>query len=367
MDLSFIKFQLKFRKVFAITIAWQIVAIFNTLYMFAYVSSVVDVEVPYNLPRSLLYSFIIASLGGFLFGALEVFYMKRLLRKKTFGFVLIIKIVLYVILLFLVYLLATMLYFKNEYNISIFSPQVVSDAVAFVMRPFMLLELAFWGMIIMLTFFYLEIAERLGPGGLAGFILGRYHKPRKETRIFMFLDIKGSTQIAEMLGHKRYFNFLNDFFSDITDSVIFSRGEIYQYVGDEVLVSWTLKNGLKNAQCLKCFFDIKHRISKRQEDYMVNYGFAPEFKAGFNHGEVMAGEIGLVKRDLVFSGDVLNTGARIQEKCNVYGVDNLISRGLIKFISLPDEMTCERVDAITLRGKKSKIELYTVKQNNRIS
>ncbi len=361
MDLSFLKFQLKFRKVFAITVSWQIVALLNTLYMFAYVSSVAEVEVPYNLPRSLLYSFIIASLGGFLFGFLEVFYMKSLLRKKTFGFVLLVKITLYVVLLFLVYVLATMLYFKNEYAISLFSSKVVSAALDFVMRPFMLLELGFWGMIIMLTFFYLEVSERLGPGGLAGFILGKYHKPKKETRIFMFLDIKGSTQIAEMLGHKRYFDFLNDFFSDITDSVIFSKGDIYQYVGDEVVVSWTLRNGLKNAQCMKCFFDIKQNIQKRKDDYLNTYGFVPDFKAGFNHGEVMAGEIGLVKRDLVFSGDVLNTGARIQEKCNVYGVDNLISRGLIKFISLPDEMTCERVDSITLRGKKSKVELYTVK------
>jgi adenylate cyclase len=86
----------------------------------------------------------------------------------------------------------------------------------------------------------------------------------------------------------------------------------------------------------------------------------PQFKAGFHHGEIMAGEMGVVKRDLVFSGDVLNTGARIQEQCNHYGVDNLISKGLLKFLEMPQGVDCRKVDASLLRGKKARIDLYTV-------
>lgn len=361
MDLSFLKFQLKFKKVFAITVAWQLIALLNTFYMFAYVGSVAEVEVPYNLPRSLLYSFIIASLGGFLFGIIEVFYIKRLLQKKPFGLVLLVKIILYVVLLYLVYFFSTTIYFKNELELPLFSGEVISASYQFIMRPFMLLELAFWGGVILLTFFYLEVSDRLGPGGLSGFIVGKYHNPKREVRIFMFLDIKGSTQIAEMLGHKTYFNFLNDFYNDITDSVIFTRGEIYQYVGDEVVVSWTLRNGLKHAHCLQCFFDIKAKMAKKKEHYLQKFNVVPEFKAGFYHGEVMAGEIGGVKRELVFSGDVLNTGSRIQESCNFYEVDNLIAKRLLKFLELPEELHYEKVDTILLRGKREKIELYTVK------
>lgn len=360
MDLQYLKFQLKFKKVIAITIAWQVIAILNILYMFGYISSITGVSLPYSLASSLLYSFIAASLGGFIFGGMEVFYLRNLLRKKPFGIVLLTKSIIYMGMLLIVYFVSISLYFKNEYQASVLNRDVLMQSYGFMTQSYVLLELLFWGVIMIGTFVYLEISDRFGPGGFSGFLWGRYHHPKKETRIFMFLDIKDSTYIAEVLGHKSYFNFLNDFFSDITDSVIFTRGEIYQYVGDEVVVSWTLKNGLKNAHCLQCFFDIKNTMNKKKEQYLQRYGVVPEFKAGFHHGEIMAGEIGVVKRDVVFSGDVLNTGARIQEQCNNHGVDNLISKGLLKFLELPQGVECRKVDDSLLRGKRSQISLYTV-------
>ncbi|MGM0567222.1 MAG: adenylate/guanylate cyclase domain-containing protein [Bacteroidota bacterium] len=364
MDLSVIKFQLKFRKVVAIVIAWQILAILNTLYMFGYMNSLLSITIPYNLAQSLLYSFISASLGGFLFGGLELFYLKNAFRKRPFGGVMILKSLIYIVLLIIVYFVSISIYFKNELGDTVFSMKIYHNAFQFITQGYVLLEIAFWFLVIAGTFLYLEISDRFGPGGLAGVLKGRYHHPKKETRIFMFMDIKDSTLIAEQLGHRRYFNFLNDFFSDITDSIIFSRGEIYQYVGDEIVVSWTLNNGLKHANCLQCFFDIKNTMKKKQYQYQSRYGIIPSFKAGFNHGEIMAGEMGVVKRDLVFSGDVLNTGARIQEKCNVYEVDNLISRDLLKFIDIPEGYSIEKVDSVKLRGKKTKTELYTVKKTD---
>ena len=101
-------------------------------------------------------------------------------------------------------------------------------------------------------------------------------------------------------------------------------------------------------------------MEKKKHLYQNRYGIIPSFKAGFNHGEIMVGEMGVVKRDLVFSGDVLNTGARIQEQCNTFGVDNLISKNLLKFLDIPDGVESRRVDACLLRGKKEKIDLYTV-------
>lgn len=354
------KFQLKFKKVVAITVTWQLLALLNTLYMFGYMNSLLDIKIPYSLTQSLLYSFIAASLGGLVFGSLEVFYLRTAFRKKPFGAVLTLKSVIYIVLLLLTYYISISLYFKNEYQTPLFNLKIYYDAFYFLVQGYILLEIAFWFCVIAGTFIYLEISDRFGPGGLTGFLKGRYHNPKRETRIFMFLDIRDSTSIAEQLGHKRYFSLLNDFFSDITDSVIFTRGEIYQYVGDEVVVSWTLNNGLKHANCLQCFFDIKNTMNKKQHQYQSRYGLIPTFKAGFNHGEIMAGEMGVVKRDLVFSGDVLNTGARIQEQCNNYGVDNLISKRLLKFLDIPDGVESRKVDACLLRGKKEKLDLYTV-------
>ena len=42
--------------------------------------------------------------------------------------------------------------------------------------------------------------------------LGKYHRPRKEERIVMFLDLTSSTAIAEKLDLYKYSSFLKDFF-----------------------------------------------------------------------------------------------------------------------------------------------------------
>ncbi|MEQ9422964.1 MAG: adenylate/guanylate cyclase domain-containing protein [Cyclobacteriaceae bacterium] len=86
----------------------------------------------------------------------------------------------------------------------------------------------------------------------------------------------------------------------------------------------------------------------------------PEFKAGLHYGYVMAGEIGVVKRDIVYSGDVLNTTARIQEKCNEFGVDILLSEDLVKSLKPTNSFQPKEIGAISLKGKAKKVELFTV-------
>jgi class 3 adenylate cyclase len=68
----------------------------------------------------------------------------------------------------------------------------------------------------------------------------------------MFLDLNDSTAIAARLGPVRFNDFKNDFFYDIAEPVLETRGQIYQYVGDEAVVTWTLDKGLRQGNCLRC-------------------------------------------------------------------------------------------------------------------
>ena len=218
-----------------------------------------------------------------------------------------------------------------------------------------------WGIIMLLTLFFLQVSDKFGPGILSKFLRGKYHQPREEARIFMFLDMKSSTSHAEQLGHEKYFNLLSDVFSDITGSILNNGGEIYQYVGDEIVVSWSLNKGISNANCLHCFDAIQKKLDELASTYMKKYGVSPEFKAGLHHGMVTAGEVGSIKRDIVFSGDVLNTTSRIQEQCNNYQVKCLISKQTLDLIK--DQNTFEPIHLgnIKLRGKEELIELNTIK------
>src|ERR1700741_2675761 len=87
----------------------------------------------------------------------------------------------------------------------------------------------------------------------------------KRPGIFMFVDLLSSTTIAESLGHEKYHNLLHDFYSDITNLIIYIKGEIYQYVGDEVIISWQLPTGQTNNHCLKFYFDMCKTITDLKE------------------------------------------------------------------------------------------------------
>jgi hypothetical protein len=80
--------------------------------------------------------------------------------------------------------------------------------------------LIFAGFITVLTLFVGEVSDYLGGGIFNNFFIGKYHHPREEERIFMFLDMNSSTTIAEKIGHKEYFQLLRTYYADIADAII---------------------------------------------------------------------------------------------------------------------------------------------------
>lgn len=222
-----------------------------------------------------------------------------------------------------------------------------------------LVHYLYWTLLMGGTMLMVRLNDQYGNGSVAH-LIGRYHRPKQELRIFMFLDMRSSTAIAEDLGHVRYFQLLNELFTDITDPIVFSRGEIYQYVGDEISVSWPLRRGLNKQRCIRCFRDIRAKLRQREGHYRARYGIAPAFKAGFHYGEVTTGEVGLVKRERIFSGDVVNTAARIQNTCNEHGVDNLMSKELLDLLLTKGPLPVREIGSIALKGRRAAISLWTM-------
>jgi len=208
------------------------------------------------------------------------------------------------------------------------------------------------------------VSEAMGIYVLHNVLVGRYHKPKVEERIFMFLDMKSSTTIAENIGHVKYFEMLREYYSDLTQSIIDHSGEIYQYVGDEIVISWKLKRGLLNNNFLKCFYSMKARIRSQEEKYRSNFDVLPDFKAGIHLGPVTAGEIGVIKKDIIYTGDVLNATARIQGLCNAHNEDLLISDQLRREITAAAEYRFRTLGNIELRGRNKEMELYAVQLQN---
>ncbi len=176
--------------------------------------------------------------------------------------------------------------------------------------------------------------------------------------------MKSSTTVAEQLGHAKFYQLLNELFHEISQPVLETKAEIYQYVGDEVILTWNMKEGLENSNCLKSFFMFQDNLTKNENNYRKNFGLKPSFKAGLHFGKVITAQIGDLKREIVYNGDVLNTTARIQNECNNYHRDCLVSGVLMKRLKNSNDFHWEKLETVTLRGKETEVELFAVAADN---
>jgi adenylate cyclase len=123
-----------------------------------------------------------------------------------------------------------------------------------------------------------------------------------------------------------------------------------------------LKDGTHNLNCINLFFHIQKNIENKKKTYLDKYGVYPEFKAGLHFGKVIAGEMGDIKKDIVYHGDTVNTTARIQAECNKYNKKVLISKELLDNLELNDKYKVESMGFIILRGKEKELELYGIEE-----
>jgi len=351
------------QKVAIITLSYVIINLFLFLFNYAIINS------PYtfgptplfNVKNFLATNLLIGLIAGVLSGIILVAVNSQLFRKRSFKFAMLTTLISYVLIFIFVTLVATFANLIGDNGLGGITYEKIIIAFGYVIDLTLITYFIIWGSITLLTLFLLQVNDQFGPGVLLKFLAGNYHQPKKEERIFMFLDMRSSTSIAERIGNEQYFNLLSDIFSDITDTIVNNEGEIYQYVGDEIVISWPIKKGIRNANCLRCFSGIQKKLTELGPIYKEKYKVIPEFKAGIHYGLVMAGEIGVIKKDIIYSGDVLNTTARIQEQCNQYKVDILISKETFDIVSDTDAFELLPLGTIELRGKARKIELNTIR------
>ncbi len=314
----------------------------------------------YSVETSLFFYTSGAFIMGMMFGAIEVLWFNNLFLKKPFWKKILIKTAIFFTSIAVLSLLIIFFASSARLELPLFHPDVVQTMLLYISNFAFLSMLIYAGVITILSLFVLEVSDHLGGSVFNNFFTGKYHHPREEERIFMFLDMKASTTIAEQIGNLNYFKLLKQYFSDTTNAIIQTSGEVYQYVGDEVIVSWNLEKGLTNNNCIRCFFMIKDTFQRLSESYQERFDMVPEFKAGFHCGKVTTGEIGVLKKEIFFTGDVLNTTARIQDKCNMFGTDNLISKDLISLLNIDASYKLTTMGECELKGRRNKVSLYSI-------
>ena len=308
-------------------------------------------------PIILLQGLAMGTILGSIYATLDFWLDQRFLKRFPYGLVVIFRSLVHILILPLLIIVTIYISFLVSGGNTDYFWMVVKRQI-FV--PTFYLILIYTGIVSILFNTFRQMNAMFGPGILYKVMTGRYHQPKEEQRIFMFLDLKSSTTYAERLGHMLYSELIQDCFYDLTEAVRQHNAEIYQYVGDEAVLTWTLKNGLGNSNCLWAYFSFEQTIQKRAAYYFNKYDLVPVFKAGVNMGPVSVAEVGVVKKEIAYHSDVLNTAARIQGQCNRLGKCLLISGYLQQQIQDWDGLQFEEVGTVSLKGKIEQIDLFSV-------
>lgn len=301
---------------------------------------------------------VIAILGaslGLLFTILDLLFTYRLMRFFPVRFTALIKSIVYFAAAFLILFAPDYQFFLsiNKENINQILLKVPYENLDFIRF------LVYFYFMCFLDNFFLEMSQKFGGNNFKQWISGVLNKPREEKRIFMFIDLKSSTSIAEKLQHKKFSHLVQDVFNDL--AVVHNYGgEIYQYLGDGAIVSWPVKKGLKNANFLRAYFAVANVLKNRSRYYSRKYDLQPQFKAGAHIGEVMVLTVGQFRRDVSYNGDTMNTAARIESQCNELKQNLLISGELHVLIDDTRDFRFKNVGEISLRGKRKAMELVGV-------
>jgi len=342
--------------------AWQFMALWICVYDHLAVNSGLSSSPAKDytfLSNWMLYSSVtfIATLIG---GSLLVFYINPKFANRSYARSIIAVILCIVLTMTIITFISAYFYLTLILKKSVVDPDFNRAFLDYVADPLNLKDTLIWSTITAITQFIFLMNTKFGAGVFWKIVTGKYRAPKAAERIFMFLDLNSSTTIAEKLGEATYHRLLKDFFAHITSPIVNNYGQIYQYAGDEVIVDWDLSKGVRNNQCIQCFFEIKKEIEKRRDYYYKTYGLVPTFKAGIHSGNVIAGEIGIIKRDITYSGDVLNTTARMRSLCKEFNVELIASSDLLQHLSLTDQFNIHELGSIELRGKTKKIKLSSL-------
>lgn len=242
------------------------------------------------------------------------------------------------------------------------SALMIGEVVPEAFVPRDILQDAFYSfMVVAMALFVLQMRTLIGGRTLLNVVLGRYYRPVTEQRLFVMIDLAGSTPLAARIGDERFHEFLSAFFFEIDAAVTQSGGEIYSYIGDGVIVSWPLCDGRRNARAVEAIFAAREKLVRRGDWFNDKFGHAPAFRAVLHGGSVVAGECGDSRRQITYLGDVLNTTARLEGLSKQLDVECMISNDLLQHTTLPGSVTATDLGQHTLKGVADPVAVSALK------
>ena len=207
--------------------------------------------------------YIDGTLFGLLFGSLFILIsrLSRKLRIEKFGFgksILIKSGIFLAGFMLAAFSMTLIMKLIESYSGEVRIPVNMDEG----MMALVLVILLIFVFQILLLNFILQSIEVMGDYNIIRFLTGKYRTPVLENRAFMFLDLRSSVQHAEKLGNVLYSELIRDCFRELNYLVHKFEAEIYQYVGDEIVLTWESSVAQNNYNILGIFLVLDRHLKK---------------------------------------------------------------------------------------------------------
>lgn len=224
-----------------------------------------------------------------------------------------------------------------------------------------LTDIGFSLFVIALIIFWLQMRVFIGSRTLKNLIIGKYNRPQTEERIFMIVDILGSTAATQEIGDSKFHTYLNRLFILFDQAIHINGGEVHSYVGDAIFVMWPFEKDPKlNERIFKTLQEL-HRICEKKNDAIVReFGIPPKFRAAIHGGPIVVGEMGYRKRQITYLGNTLNLTARLEALSKELEIPYLVSDEVLKRSSVPAALKSISLGEKSVKGSAKKLAVSSI-------
>jgi len=178
----------------------------------------------------------------------------------------------------------------------------------------------------------------------------------------LFTDIRHFNKIVNILSLEETHSFLNDCFEPIVETVLKYEGTVDKFMGDAVMAVFgsVIRHEDDPFRAVKCALDIQKKIEDINVKWRKPLDFLVEIDIGICTGEVLAGNVGHVKRmDYTVIGKNVNLAAQLVHMCNAHNVEILIDGQTYE--KTKDDFVFKEVGEKLLLGFIEPVTLYSPK------
>lgn len=345
----------KFRAICYYIFSWMVAgSSFTFLRMYANSISIEIFDVLFTLQLSIFI--------GLSHGIYDVVVLQDDMDHRTAGFAMFVRSIYYVSSTCLNFILCTFLFSLHDGADQIITEDSIKNTLHAFREPHNQVLIVVFFVFGHLITFIRSVHKKFGSRVFINTLLGKSQDPTEEDLIFMFIDLRNSTHIAEELGHMTYSNFMKDYYKLLSNCCAENHGDTYQIAGDGAFITWKTESCKTKARALNCFYDFTVCMERTRTRFLRKYGVAPTFKAGAHCGKVISTEVGNFGSEMAYHGDVLNTTSRIQSMCGTLDKEFLVSEELYNMLPkpLPHGFIGNKEGYYELKGKKNEILIFSL-------